>query len=115
MSDLFCIKMHTGETIFTELLRSKEDENIVFFSNPFVLKIVSMNSITASPWMPYTEIQSFPVSINSILTLGELNEEFSQYYLTLVEGYNKSEPQEEQPKEGASLETGPDLSKLKLH
>jgi hypothetical protein len=100
--------MKTGETIFTEMVVDAKNENIVMFSYPFIIKHVDNSTLMATPWLPYTKEQLFPVATNNLLTLGKLNNEFEKYYIKLVRNYVEAETE-------TKVDSTEDNYKLKMH
>ncbi len=77
----FCLKIRTGETIFTEVV--DVDDHAMTLYNP-MLVVTDINAqdelLSLVPWIPFTVRKFLPIPISMIYFADNLNKTFFEYY-----------------------------------
>lgn len=74
----FCVKLITGETLFSEILDA--DENSMMLYNPMLVLANDGQSFSITQWVPYTVNSKISIPMKIVVFADILNKQFFEYY-----------------------------------
>lgn len=87
----YCLKLKTGETLFSEVLSI---DKYIELRDPFLILQENDNGrmVTAAfPWVPYCETEMFTINMDMFYMMKPLSRRFIEFYASVLLQYKVSE------------------------